>query len=159
MGSSMMEFLSPQTSPAPSPLPGLVRSVAIAILRVGSASLLTGQHLWPQVVAGYHRVWEQAPWALVGELSARGIPFAEIVAPPAAALAFASGVSLALGMLTRAAALLLIALVAAAFPAAWAAGQAEAAILYVIAFAALVLLGGGHFSLDALFALRRKAED
>ncbi|HEU5394815.1 MAG TPA: DoxX family protein [Candidatus Methylomirabilis sp.] len=123
---------------------GILPSLGLLILRLGAGGLLLGGHGWPKLQRFSERLTTFAnPIGLGPEVSFSLVVFAEVLC--------SSLVILGLG--TRLAALpIAIFLSVAAFvqhlhdP--WA--KKELPLLYLAAFLALLIAGGGRFSLDAV---------
>lgn len=131
---------------------GTLGSVARLVLRVGAGGLLLGAHGWPKLLHFSERLTSFAnPIGLGPEASFILVVFAEV---------FCS-LLVILGLRTRLATVpILIFLAVAVFvqhlhdP--W--SRKELPLLYIVPFLALLLAGGGRFSLDAALgaAARRK---
>lgn len=145
--------------PAASPLPSIIRSTGGAILRIGAGSMIAVEHAWPQVLAGAAHVWKKSPWPLVDTVDAFGAPFPQVTTPTLTLITFAASIALATGLLTRVSAITLLFLALVSYRWAWTHGAAELFLLYILTFVSLVFLGGGHFSLDALFSIKRKEKN
>jgi uncharacterized membrane protein YphA (DoxX/SURF4 family) len=127
----------------------------VLILRLGAGTLLFTLHGWRPALDAYHFLWEETPWNWVPAFDAAGMPIPHLLAPAAALVIAAVGISWILGFLTRFFSALLIPICIASFgmvrqfePAA-----VESVYLYLLVAITLMLFGSGAVSLDGLFRL------
>jgi putative oxidoreductase len=141
-----------------------------AATRVGDIGLLLARVSLGAMMAighGYGKVWHDGtfgpPQMMIDGVAQMGLPMPTLMAWLAAAAEFLGAILLALGLLTRPAALMLVInMSVAAFVAhggdPWFMGGGRAkepALLYLIPFALFLFTGAGRFSIDAL--LRRSS--
>jgi putative oxidoreductase len=134
--------------------------LGLALARISIGGMMAIGH-------GYSKIWHDGgfgpPQQLVQGIASMGLPMPTLAAWLSAFAEFAAAILLALGLLTRAAALVLIVNMAvAAFvahggdPLFMSGGRAkEPALLYLIPFVLFFFTGAGRFSIDALIAPRR----
>ncbi len=154
-----MDLISPapSSSNASPPTPGipLTRSLAALVLRVVLGLTILLFHGIPEARLGWANVWRGESWPLVDYVRMLSVPFAEFVTPAMIVLGLASTAAVIIGLLTRIASTVLLGIAVVATvellrpPGA---PLAEAAIAYAAGFAALVILGSGIFSLDAILS-------
>ena len=149
----MIEYTGGSPRRSSSPATSIFRSVLV--LRLGAGLLLFGRHGWTAAIDAYHFLWKEQPWDWVPALDAAGLPMAHLLAPAAALLIAAVGLSWILGFLTRFFAAVLIPICLASFavvrqvePAA-----VESVWLYLLVAFTLMLFGSGAISIDGLFNL------
>ncbi|CAN5182454.1 hypothetical protein BH23VER1_BH23VER1_33130 [soil metagenome] len=141
--------------PPPSAAISITRALAALVLRAGLGLTLILFHGFPEIRLAWEFVWEDAPWPLVDHVRALGIPLANFVTPAAVTIGLAAAVALTIGLLTRIAATILLAIMVAAaigLVSPPASPLVELAFTYIVGFTALVCLGSGIFSLDALLS-------
>ena len=143
------------TSSAESPWRTFVRTLATLFLRAGAGAILAINHVIPELVPAWHFVWDSQPWGFVGMLAEMGTPFPALIAPAYILVASLAILALVFGLITRLSAIVLTILAVIAFPTAYAVGFAETSLLYILIFGAIVLLGPGILSLDALLTYRK----
>lgn len=138
---------------AQSPLSSLFKT--IAILRIGSGTLLMARHGFSAAMSAYQFFWKEQPWAWVPAFHEAGIPYPHLVAPVVAVVVAGVALSWILGFLTRlfAAVFLPISITALVLLQKAGSVQAEAAWLYLFITVTLILFGSGAVSLDKLFRL------
>lgn len=129
---------------------GLPSAVGLLVLRLGSAGLMIGGHGLPKLL-DFSLKLERFPDPLgVGSTASLSLAlFAEL---------FCS-IAVALGLATRIAAVpLVVTMLVAAFVvhAGDPLGRRELALLYAVAFSALILTGPGRLSLDQLIGRARR---
>lgn len=127
----------------------------VLILRLGAGVLLFTLHGWRPALDAYHFLWEETPWDWVPAFDAAGLPMAHLLAPAAAIIIAAVGLSWIVGFLTRFFSALLIPVGLMSFkvvnqvePAA-----IESVYLYLLVAVTLLLFGSGAISVDGLFRL------
>ncbi len=117
--------------------------------------LLAIEHVIPELAPAWRFVWDKQPWAFVEMIAETGTPFPAVVAPVYILVVSLAILALVLGLITRVSAIILTILAVLAFPTAYAVGFAETGLLYLLIFGAIVLLGPGILSLDAIFTYRK----
>lgn len=156
-----LDYLSPQTPPPPPIGPRIVNGLAALVLRLGTGIPLIAVHLWHELVLGWNHVWHKGPWPLVDQMASMGVPFAEFLTPALTVVSTVTLGLLVLGILSRACAAILLAFAlytlghALRIEGGWL--FAEAVTTYATAFAALVVLGSGFLSLDAVLSRKKPA--
>lgn len=122
----------------------------------GSLALLVGRVMFGLIMAFAHGMGKVPPPAMLVEgVTAMGLPLPGLMAWGAGLAEFAGGILIAVGLLTRPAAVLwLITMGVAAFIAHGADPfqKKELALLYLSFSVVLIGLGGGKFSLDHLLS-------
>jgi uncharacterized membrane protein YphA (DoxX/SURF4 family) len=125
------------------------------ILRASIGVMIFYIHGLHKLEGGLAYLQHGTPWTLAKEVAQMHFPAPVASAFAATALQFLCSPLLALGILTRLNAALLTGTLSVAILQNLLAGRdPQLAILYVLVLLSLVFLGGGRFSLDALF-LRR----
>ena len=140
-------------------VPAKLRDFGLLLLRLGAGLFMFIGHGWGKIVAGPEQ-WE----GLGGTMELIGITFLPVVWGFMAALAESvAAVLLAVGFLTRTAALLLIGTMGmAAFmhlsrgDGLFGQGSAEMALLYGFIFLTFFITGPGKYSVDALMGNKRR---
>ncbi|MDG2125765.1 MAG: DoxX family protein [Verrucomicrobiales bacterium] len=141
--------------PAASPLPNLIRSTGGAVLRIGISTIIVIEHAWPEIMASAAHLWKKTHWPLIDTVTNFGAPFPQVTTPALVLLTFSASIALATGLLTRVSSSVLLVLSLITYRWALSHGAAELSLLYIITFVSLVFFGGGHFSLDALFSIKK----
>ena len=129
--------------------------MATLFLRAGAGVLLATEHVGPELVPAWKFVWDKQPWDFVDMIASTGTPLPALVAPAYILVASLAIFALVFGLITRLSAIVLTILAVIAFPTAYAVGFAETSLLYLLIFGAIVLLGPGILSLDALLTYRK----
>ena len=117
--------------------------------------LLAVEHLLPDLRPCWRYLWDGQAWGFVDLIAETGAPLPGIVAPAFFLVSLLAVVSLVLGLITRVSAVVLTGLAVLAFSTAYGLGYAENALLYLLIFGAIVLLGPGVLSLDAILTYRK----
>jgi uncharacterized membrane protein YphA (DoxX/SURF4 family) len=149
----MIEYYGENPSASQSPWSALFKTAAI--LRIGTGTLLLSRHGLQGVLNGYQFFWKEQPWSWAEAFAAAGLPFPHLLAPTAALIIAAVGVSWTLGFLTRFFSLIFlpVSITAVIFLQKAGSAEVEAAWLYTFIAATLLLYGSGSISLDKLFRL------
>lgn len=139
---------------------GLPEAFGHLFLRVSTGLMIFYIHGWHKLEGGIAYLRHGTPWILAKEVAEMGFPAPVASAFAATAVQFLCAPLIALGFFTRVNAILLTgALSVAILQNLLAARDPQLAILYTVATASLIFLGGGKFSLDArLFAKRQQAD-
>jgi putative oxidoreductase len=125
------------------------------ILRVSAGLMIFYIHGWHKLKDGIAHLLNGTPWKLAEEVAEMHFPAPVASAFAATSVQFICSLFLVAGLLTRVnAALLAGALCVAILQNVLARRDPQLAILYVLIMVALVFLGGGRFSVDALVLLR-----
>ncbi len=125
------------------------------ILRVAVGLMIFYIHGWHKLKGGLAYLRKGTPWKLAEEVAEMRFPAPVASAFAATIVQFICSLFLVAGLLTRVnAALLAGALSVAILQNVLARRDPQLAILYVLILVALVFLGGGRFSLDALVLSR-----
>ncbi len=128
---------------------------SVLILRLGTGILLFTLHGWQPALDAYRFLWKEQAWDWVPAFDAAGLPMAHLLAPAAALVIAAVGLSWIVGFLTRFFAALFIPVCIAAFPVVRHVEPAavESVYLYLLVAVTLLLFGSGAVSIDGLFRL------
>ena len=114
-------------------------------------------HAWAELIAGYqHFFGSRAPWPLVEQIKAAGLPLPVALAVVFSVAAASGAAALIFGLLARLGALILLGLAVVLLLFGQGAMLRELAIAYGAACVVIFLAGPGRISLDALF-VRAKA--
>lgn len=151
----MIEHIGSNPAAAENPLGSLFKTVAV--LRIGTGTLLMTKHGFSAALGAYHFFWKEQPWAWVPAFHDAGLPYAHLLAPFTALIVAGVALSWISGFLTRLFAVLFLPVVITALVLLQKAGspQGEAAWLYLFITATLLLFGSGAVSVDQLFRLGR----
>jgi uncharacterized membrane protein YphA (DoxX/SURF4 family) len=149
----MLEYTGGNPSMPQNPLGSLFKTVAI--MRIGSGTLLLVRHGWGGALSAYHFFWKEQPWAWVTAFHEAGLPYPHLIAPSAAVVVAGVALSWIIGFLTRLFAFIFLPVVITALVILQKAGsvQLEAAWLYLFIAVTLLLYGSGAVSVDQLFRL------
>ncbi len=150
----MIEYTGGSAPAAQSPISSLFKTVAI--VRIGTGTLLMSKHGMGAAMSAYHFLWNEKPWDWVPAFNNAGVPYAHLVAPVVALIVFAVALSWILGFLSRlfsAAFLPLIITTLILLQKTGATYAIEAAWLYLFITLTLILFGSGAVSVDQLFRL------
>ena len=141
----MLEYTGENPATPQSPVGSLFKTVAI--LRIGTGTLLLTRHAITVLPAAYHFLWNNQPWDWASFMADNGIPYAHLVA-----------IFWVLGFLTRFFAVVFLPIAAGALILAQKVGSpmAETCWLYIFAAITLLLFGSGAISLDKLFNLGQR---
>lgn len=141
------------SAPAQTPLSSLFKT--IAIVRIGTGTLLMTRHGFAAAMNAYQFFWKEQSWAWVPAFNDAGVPYAHLVAPVVALMVAGVALSWILGFLTRLFAVVFLPIITTALVLLQKAGsaQAETAWLYLFITVTLILFGSGSVSLDQLFRL------
>lgn len=147
----MIEQIGGNPAAAQNPWASLLKSVAI--LRIGTGTLLLVRHGVGGVTGAYQFFWKEQPWPWVTVFHDAGVPYAHLVAPLTAVIVGAVGLFWVLGFLTRLFAVAFLPVVITALVIAQKGGfaMAETAWLYLFISITLLLFGSGAISIDQLF--------
>lgn len=150
---TMLQYTGGAPAAAQNPLSSLFKTVAI--VRIGTGTLLMTRHAFSAAVSAYHFFWKEEPWAWVPAFHEAGLPYAHLLAPVTAVIVAAVALSWILGFLTRLFAVLFLPVIITALVLLQKAGsvQVEAAWLYLFITVTLLLFGSGAVSVDQLFRL------
>ena len=143
------------TASAESPWRTFVRTLATLFLRAGAGVILAIQHVIPELVPAWRFVWDNQPWGFVDMIAGAGMPLPAVIAPAYILITSLAILALVIGLVTRLSAIVLTILAVLAFPTAYAVNFAETSLLYMLIFGAIVLLGPGILSLDAILTYRK----
>jgi len=147
----MIEHIGGNPAAASNPWGSLLKTVAI--LRIGTGTLLLTRHGISGTMNAYHFLWKEQPWPWVTVFHDAGVPYAHLAAPLTAVLVAMIGLFWILGFLTRLFAVLFLPLVITVLVVAQKSGSpaAETAWLYLFISLTLLLFGSGAVSIDQLF--------
>jgi uncharacterized membrane protein YphA (DoxX/SURF4 family) len=147
----MIEHIGGNPAAAQNPWASLFKTVAI--LRIGTGTLLLVRHGIGGVTGAYEFFWKEKPWAWVGMFHEAGLPYAHLVAPLTAVIVGAVGLFWVLGFLTRLFAAAFLPVVITVLVIAHKTGSVltETAWLYLFISITLLLFGSGAISVDQLF--------
>ena len=130
-------------------------SLGLLLLRVAVGALIFYVHGWHKLAGGWQHVAHGAPWPLLEEVAAMGTPLPLAAAFAATLVQFLAAPLLAIGLCTRVnAALLTAVLLGAVAQNLQSARDPQLAVLYTLAVAAFMLIGGGRYSWDARLSRR-----
>jgi putative oxidoreductase len=129
----------------------------LAFFRGALGLMVAFIHGWHKAVEGAAHFTSGAPWPLVGDVVAVGLPVPTLFATLAALTQLVGGLLLAAGLFTRPSALGVSVTMGVAFLLNVTAGgpDAELAALYGLAALGFAFVGGGRFSGDEVFFQRR----
>ncbi|MDP1592500.1 MAG: hypothetical protein Q8M07_32355 [Prosthecobacter sp.] len=149
----MLEYTGGSPAAVQSPLGSLFKTVAI--VRIGTGTLLMTRHGFSAALSAYQFFWKEQPWAWVTAFHDAGLPYPHLVAPLTALLVAGVALSWIIGFLTRLFSVIFLPVVITALVILQKAGsvQAEAAWLYLFITVTLLLYGSGAVSVDQLFRL------
>ncbi len=149
----MLEYTGGSPAAVQNPLGSLFKTVAI--VRIGTGTLLMTRHGFGAALSAYQFFWKEQPWAWVPAFHDAGLPYPHLVAPLTALLVAGVALSWIVGFLTRLFAVLFLPVVITALVILQKAGsvQVEAAWLYLFITVTLLLYGSGAVSVDQLFRL------
>jgi len=125
-------------------------SIGLALLRIGVGAVFIDH--------GYQKLFGMGFAGVTGAFSHMGVPLPGIMGPFVALLEFFGGIALILGLLTRLVALgfaidMLVAILLVQLKNGF--SHYELEFLLCVASLALVFMGGGEFSVDALLGRRK----
>lgn len=149
----MLEYTGGSPAAVQNPLGSLFKTVAI--VRIGTGTLLMTRHGFSAALSAYQFFWKEQPWAWVTAFHDAGLPYPHLVAPLTALLVAGVALSWIIGFLTRLFSVLFLPVVITALVILQKAGsvQVEAAWLYLFITVTLLLYGSGAVSVDQLFRL------
>ncbi|HBJ85490.1 MAG TPA: hypothetical protein DDZ88_16755 [Verrucomicrobiales bacterium] len=149
----MLEYTGGSPAAVQSPLGSLFKTVAI--VRIGTGTLLMTRHGFSAALSAYQFFWKEQPWAWVTAFHDAGLPYPHLVAPLTALLVAGVALSWIIGFLTRLFSVIFLPVVITALVILQKAGsvQVEAAWLYLFITVTLLLYGSGAVSVDQLFRL------
>jgi uncharacterized membrane protein YphA (DoxX/SURF4 family) len=123
----------------------------ILVLRIGTGALIFLVHGWHKLFEASAYLRNGAAWRLVDEIAAMGVPLPGVAAVVTSAIQLVCAPLLVIGIWTRINAALLAGALAGAVAQNLLAGRdPQLALLYTLNATALVLIGGGSYSADAL---------
>lgn len=121
------------------------------VVRLAAGLFIAGFHGWPKLLQGLAHVRNGTAWSLLDGIVTLGIPFPTFWAFAATMTYLISGLLVAIGFLTRFAALdVLSTLLMALYANSHLGRDNQLTLLYSAVFAGLVLSGGGRYSIDAV---------
>src|SRR5258707_10530948 len=127
------------------------------ILRVSAGLMIFYIHGWHKLEGWIEYLRHGTPWKLAEEVAGMHVPAPLAAAAAATLVQFVCSLCVALGVLTRInAALLVGALSGAILQNLMAHRDPQLAMLYTLTMVAMVFLGGGRFSLDARLVSSRQ---
>ena len=136
-----------------------ISQAGICIVRLAAGLFIAGFHGWPKLLQGLAHVRSGTAWPVLDGIVTLGIPFPTFWAFAATITYLVSGLLVAIGFLTRFAALdVLSTLLMAVYANSQLGRDNQLTLLYTVIFAGFVLCGGGRYSLDALL-FGRSARD
>jgi uncharacterized membrane protein YphA (DoxX/SURF4 family) len=137
----------------------VLKDLGLAFARLLAGGSVIHFHAWGETVAGFnHFFGPRTPWALPDIIQSSGLPYGKAVAVGFCLVAFTSAFSLMIGLLTRLAALVAMALTIGVYAFSQTDLLRELAVAYASAFIVLFLAGPGRLALDSLFKKRRTPE-
>ncbi|MDP9291145.1 MAG: DoxX family protein [Verrucomicrobiota bacterium] len=146
--SFLAPVLAPNTDCAASHIGALV-------LRVTAGLFLARYHGWHKLVQGIRHLSREEAWPLLGDVEEIGMPFPVYGAFAATITQLIGGVAVAIGLLTRPAALAVtVSLLVAVYSNVRMKKDNQLAALYALLFVGFSLYGGGRYSLDAILFSR-----
>ncbi|SRR5258708_2136509 len=132
-----------------------IASTGLLLLRGVTGILIFYIHGWHKLVGGIAWIRQGTPWPLMEDIVGMHLPMPAASAFAATIVQFLCAPMVALGLFTRVnAALLTGTLSVAILQNLLAARDPQVAFLYTLNVAAITLLGGGRFSLDAMLFRR-----
>ena len=134
------------------PVGSILRDLAqlLARLLVGGSVLYF--HAWAEILTGYqHFFGSRAPWPLVDQIKAGGLPLPVALAVTFSVAAASGAAALIFGLLARLGALILLSLAVVLLLFGQGLMLKELSIAYGAACVVIFLAGPGRISLDALF--------
>lgn len=149
----MLEYTGGSPAAVQTPLGSLFKTVAI--VRIGTGTLLMTRHGFSAALSAYQFFWKEQPWAWVTAFHDAGLPYPHLIAPLTALLVAGVALSWIIGFLTRLFSVLFLPVVITALVILQKAGsvQVESAWLYLFITVTLLLYGSGAVSVDQLFRL------
>lgn len=149
----MIEHIGGSPAASENPLGSLFKTVAV--LRIGTGTLLMTKHGFSAALGAYQFFWKEQPWAWPAAFHDAGLPYAHLLAPFTALIVAGVALSWISGFLTRLFAVFFLPVVITALVLLQKAGapQVEAAWLYLFITVTLLLFGSGAISVDQLFRL------
>ena len=136
----------------------LMERLGLLVLRLGFASLLLGFHGWTRLGRAIGYVFYGHPWTFVDLVGRLGFPIPAVFAVLSATAESIGALLVAVGLFTRwGAAIITINMAVALCNEASKGDPLELPALYFISAVAILLLGPGHWSLDAVFRRKRRS--
>ena len=133
-------------------MPGWVGTIP---LRIGAALTLGYLHVWPESLAAWHHLWNQAPWELPLILQKASFPYPHIVAYAGTVIACSVVLSWFFGFLTRFFSFIFLPVAIGIIFAGNSLNEAtsvrEIGALYLFIALSLLVTGSGWFSVDGIF--------
>ena len=146
----MIDYIGGNPAANQNPLSSLFKT--IAILRIGTGTLLMSRHGWQAAWGAYDFLWNEKPWSWVVAFHEVGLPKPELLAPAVAIVVAGVALSWCVGFLTRLFAVVfmpvVIGVIVKAGP-----EHLETGWLYLLIAFTLLLFGSGAISIDKLFRL------
>ncbi len=131
--------------------------VGILGLRVAAGSMIAVFHGWHKLTQGLAFLRDGSSWPLLADVEALGLPGPIFGAFAATITQLVGGICVTVGFLTRPAALAIFgSLTVAVFANVAMGDDPQLAAVYAVMFAALTLIGGGRWSIDAVVFGRGK---
>ena len=132
------------------------RDITLAMLRITFGVMIAGLHGLHKVSEGYRYFASGEEWPLLLDTMQMGFPAPAAFAASAAIVQFVGGILIAVGALTRPAAVLIgcTLLTALAFNVRTSGPDTQLAGVYALIAGLFIILGGGYWSLDRRRPLR-----
>jgi len=136
-----------------------MQTIGLLVLRLGFASLLLGFHGWTRLGRAIGYVFYGQPWTFVDLVGRLGFPIPAFFAVLSATAESVGALFVAVGLFTRwGSALIAINMAVALVNEASKGDPLELPALYFLGAVAILLLGPGPWSLDAVRGAERRAD-